>query len=484
MEKIRNICLCIFILSVYILTAVHSNGYHHPDEHFQLIEFAGLQAGWNYGFNLAWEYGAQIRPALQPMIAACMFKALNLFGVTDPLLLSMALRLLTAVLSLICIGIFVKSFLPSVQTGYRTAFILFSYLLWFLPAVNVRFSSESWAGLTLLPAVSIIYSGKNGKNGNVMAGILLGLSFVFRFQMATAILGLLLWLIIIRKEKIKDILYLLSGITAVVIAGTAIDSWFYENFVFTPWNYFKVNIVYDVASQFGVSPWFFYFREILMRPTLFIGLIILLSMLVLLLYTYKHILLWCIVPFMLVHSLIPHKELRFLFPVVNFVPLIVILAFQTVKSICRERFNTAFVPLLIIAAFVNTGGLAMMSFKPAMYGNVNMIKHIKKHCTGQVNLYTIAYSNPYSEGLLSARFYSNPQVQFHGLSEILDNFSERQFSKHDLIILQSGYSERHQVESAGFTVKARSIPLWIEKMNYLYRVYPEDQTLLLYQCDK
>jgi phosphatidylinositol glycan class B len=484
MLRNKNIYLYVIISVVYILTAIHSNGYYHPDEHFQLIEFAGLKSGWNHGVNLAWEYDAQIRPALQPAIAVCVFKILNLSGINDPFLLSMALRLLTAVLSLICIRFFVRNFLSSVHENYRSFFLLLSYLLWFLPAVNVRFSSESWAGLMLLAAVSMIYSGKDSINRNTVTGILLGLSFVFRFQMAVAIFGLLLWLIIIRKAPLKNIMYLLSGIIAVVIAGTAIDVWFYGNFVFTPWNYFKINIIHDIASHFGVAPWFFYLREILIRPVFITGIIMLLSMLILLLYDYKHILLWCLVPFLLIHSLIPHKELRFLFPMVNFVPLILMSAFQTVKSIYGKHITAFVIPVLTVAAIINIGGLVMMSFKPAMYGNVNMIQYIAKHCAGHVNIYTVAHSNPYSEGKhkgLFARFYANPKVRLHELSDILNKVGQKKFMQHDLIILQSGYSECRQVEALGFTVKTRSIPVWIEKMNYLYRVYPENKTLLLYQ---
>jgi phosphatidylinositol glycan class B len=59
----------LLIGAIYLLTAIHSNGFHHPDEHYQIVELAGLKGGWNTGANLTWEYDAQIRPALQPMIA-------------------------------------------------------------------------------------------------------------------------------------------------------------------------------------------------------------------------------------------------------------------------------------------------------------------------------------------------------------------------------------------------------------------------------
>jgi phosphatidylinositol glycan class B len=40
------------IISIYVITAIFITGYHHPDEHFQLIEFTGLKGGWNTGTDL------------------------------------------------------------------------------------------------------------------------------------------------------------------------------------------------------------------------------------------------------------------------------------------------------------------------------------------------------------------------------------------------------------------------------------------------
>ena len=51
---------------LYVVAVFNSNGFHHPDEHFQLIEVAGIRAGWNSVRDLAWEYDYQIRPTLQP----------------------------------------------------------------------------------------------------------------------------------------------------------------------------------------------------------------------------------------------------------------------------------------------------------------------------------------------------------------------------------------------------------------------------------
>jgi hypothetical protein len=160
------------------------------------------------------------------------------------------------------------------------------------------------------------------------------------------------------------------------------------------------------------------------------------------------------------------------------------LAFQKIKSAWNNPASKAvFYPLLSIALLINLGGLVMMSFKPAMYGNVNMIQYIEKHYKTPVNLYAIAWSNPYSEGPykgLNARFYRNPNVEIKDLSAVLYSSNQEVLTDRDLIILQAGYSEREWVEAKGFALQTQSIPSWIEKMNQFYKVYPSYKTLLLY----
>ncbi|GHT61458.1 hypothetical protein AGMMS50239_12400 [Bacteroidia bacterium] len=475
---------CVISL-ICIFTAIYSTGYHHPDEHYQLIEFAGLKGGWNTGANLTWEYDAQIRPALQPMIALSVFQLSGLFGVESLFLLAMGLRFLTALLSCCCIGVFIRSFLPSIKKSYHTAFILLSFLLWFLPAINVRFSSETWAGLSLLLAVALIHSEKKRTPlAYIGIGVLLGLSFVFRFQMAIALAGLFLWLVFIKRENITTLSYLFSGGLLVVAGGFLLDSWFYGNWVFTPYNYYKANIVEGIASNFGTAPWYFYPEQLINRPTPLIGFLLLVAILLFCFFEYKNPVVWILLPFLLVHSLIPHKELRFLFPVVNYFPLVLILAWQKIISLWNvQTLKAVLYPVLGIALIVNTGGLVMLSFKPAGYGNIGMLQYIHNHYD-RVNLYTIAWSNPYILGNmkgLTPRFYANEKVTIKSLSEALDARSLEKSGNNDLVMLLASYHERRYLEEAGFTVEKRSIPAWVEWMDRFYRVCPEyDYTFVLY----
>ncbi len=62
--------LCIITL---VLTSIFSLGYHHFDEHFQILEFAGSKLDLTTPNNLPWEYDYQMRPAIQPAIAVCLY---------------------------------------------------------------------------------------------------------------------------------------------------------------------------------------------------------------------------------------------------------------------------------------------------------------------------------------------------------------------------------------------------------------------------
>ena len=46
---------------IFAISAIFNNGYYHPDEHYQIIEFAELKTGNNQQSDLAWEYTAKIR---------------------------------------------------------------------------------------------------------------------------------------------------------------------------------------------------------------------------------------------------------------------------------------------------------------------------------------------------------------------------------------------------------------------------------------
>ena len=139
-----------------------------------------------------------------------------------------------------------------------------------------------------------------------------------------------------------------------------------------------------------------------------------------------------------------------------------------------------------IIFLINLGGVAMLCFKPAMFGKVEMIEYLSNRKCNQAektNVYTIAWSNPYIEGTgkgLSARFYMNNKIKLCDLQDVFYVRNKIHLQDNDLIILMSGYHEGEYLEPLGFEIEYRSVPLWIEKMNIFYKTYPTYNTLLLY----
>ena len=186
---------------------------------------------------------------------------LKVVSIENPYLQMQLLRLLTACFSLITIHFFIKKTQQQFEEGiYRNIYYILSYGLWFLPFLSVRFSSETIAALCFIWAW-IIYN-KPMKYQPILIGVFLGLSFLFRFQMAFAMLRLGLWWILIEKVKISFLVQVGLIFGLLLLIGTGIDSWFYGEFVFSPWKYFYANIVEGVASSFGTSPWYDYFVQI------------------------------------------------------------------------------------------------------------------------------------------------------------------------------------------------------------------------------
>ena len=81
----------------FLLTAFFSEGFYHGDEHFQIIEFAQFKLGKTAQVNLPWEFEAQIRPTLQPVLAMGIFYVCDLISIIDPHTQAFVLRLITSI---------------------------------------------------------------------------------------------------------------------------------------------------------------------------------------------------------------------------------------------------------------------------------------------------------------------------------------------------------------------------------------------------
>ena len=173
---------------VFILTAWFSTGYNHFDEHFQVIEFAGLKLGLTEKANLPWEYKCMMRPAVQPLIVYSVYKAASVAGITNPFMVGFLMRLLSAMFTFVSIHMLIRMYAPRITNRKLLyTFLLLSFFLWFIPYNSARFSSETFAGRVFVIGLGWFLLRKTLKPADyLITGILLGSGIVPVFMNAKA----------------------------------------------------------------------------------------------------------------------------------------------------------------------------------------------------------------------------------------------------------------------------------------------------------
>ena len=265
--------LFIFGLIVQVIAAWFSIGYHHPDEHFQILEFCNYKLGFSPASDLPWEFATKCRTAVLPFIIFIFAKPLLFLGLYNPFAIAFLLRLLMGIFTWVVSCNLVKLLLPQFTTTTgKLVFILCTFFLWYVPYLGVRFSSENLAGLLFFLSVALLLKPASLPSQQKFAqlfiiGFLLCLSVFIRLQMAFAIAGLAAWVLFIRKVNLKEIGMLTTGGLLAIALCIGIDYWFYGTWILTPYNYFNVNILQHAAANFGVFPWWYYLQLFLSYAT-------------------------------------------------------------------------------------------------------------------------------------------------------------------------------------------------------------------------
>jgi GPI mannosyltransferase 3 len=470
----------IYLLSILTLfvAACFSSGYYHFDEHFQILEFAGLKLNMTVAANLPWEYTYQMRPAIQPAIVVVLYKIFITFGINSPFTIAFVLRILSAVVSFTGMFLIYKAFCKSIiDDTFKLWFSLLSFFLWFMIYENVRFSSENWSGSIFLIAFALLYTNQSkGKRFFFSIGLLLGLSFLFRYQTGLLIAGLVLWHLLI-KRSIKNTIFLILGIIILFGSGILIDRWFYGNWTLTTWNYFNHNILQNRVSDFGIRPLWYYLERIFIEGIPPFSLIYIAGFLIFFVYRRRDILTWTLLPFLFIHFIIGHKEIRFLFPLIGFIPVIVIKS----TEIIQERWKVAIYELKPVKIFVklfwtvNIIFLIIIAFTPAD-GQISLYRKVYSGYNSPTTLY-YTNDNPYNR-VLDINFYKREDLEIVKIDSIgkLDIKAGRKqlFATKDKNILNDlGTQKKLVYSSFPDWIRIFNINNWMERSNcwYVFELY-------------
>ncbi len=482
------------LASVYSIIAYFNLGYYHADEHFQILEFAGAKVGFSDPQHLTWEYVEKMRSGIQPLIAYFFLKTSSFIGITSPYTQLFILKLFTAILSAIIINDFVSVSDELVKKNkllYKTLFIS----LWFIPLISSRFSSETWGGIICLYALSFYLKNiKNELTSNkftyLTTGIILGLSFLFRFQMLFLICGFFLWLICVNKIKFSEILFLITGGILALIIGIIIDFWFYESLTLSFWNYFYANIIEHKAADFGVQSSDYYYLAV--RDTPLVGWVIIVSFIIFSLKNYKSVYLWLIIPFVIGHNIVDHKEFRFLFPLAYFTPILITFSFSYIVNFLPTKIKILKPATIFVFTLLNLFILFIVIKKNEdANGRYKVSKYLYNNYSNKpIHIISTPYACPFNTFGAIARFYLTPNIildpidSFCDLSNIKFNKNEDYFlvyRKIETRLHQDCNSILNQVKKEFIM---QSSPKLVEQLvtDYYYDQY-SDNLLILYKID-
>jgi phosphatidylinositol glycan class B len=224
------------------------------------------------------------------------------------------------------------------------------------------------------------------------------------------IAGGLLWLIFIQRLSIAKIFAVLVGLGMVIGVGVLIDHWFYGQWLFTPWNYFRTDVLFADAVRFGTSPWYYYASELYQADAKSaIKLIVLLGAIHYIYYHRRGIITFVVIPFVLIHLFIGHKEMRFMIPVAFFAPYFTVVFWQYFTQRIHSEWSGHIQRLIVFQAlFINMISLAVTAFKPAD-GQPLVYEYLyDRYKSTAYNIYYIEKGGNFfwSQGLLPMNFYN------------------------------------------------------------------------------
>ena len=282
-----------------------------------------------------------------------------------------------------------------------------------MPYNGVRFASETVAGRVFLIGLAWFFLRKKLKAVDyLITGIVLGISFITRYQVAFMVLGFAAWLAVIRKAGFRNLLMFSTGIILATSLGALIDRWYYGEWVLTSWNYFLQNILLGKASGFGISPWWYYLEQTFMNAIPPLSLVYILAVFLYFIYFPKDILTWTIVPFLAIHFLIPHKEIRFLFPVIGFLPVMIIrIADIFLKKKGYEILEHRAMKISVkLFWYLNMLMVIVLTFRPAD-DQISLYKKLWDNYTTPAKLYFTGF-NPYYRAKADICFYKRKTLTF------------------------------------------------------------------------
>lgn len=373
--SLKNILLLAFFLR--LIAALFSEGYGMHDDHFLIIEAASSWAN-HYDYNnwLPWSPGSAGHPEGHSFtyvgLNYIFFEVFQFLGFEDPKTLMIINRLIHALFSLTVVyyGYKITRKLADEKAASIVGLILAA--MWMMPFLSVRNLVEMTAIPFLMMGMYLIISDK-WKYPFFFAGMLIGLSVSFRYQVGVFALGVAGYYFF-RFEWKKFISFCAGVLVCFGITQGVVD--------FFIWGYpfaeFMGYVVYNMHEGTAYMPnhnYFMYFYVLFGVMLVPMGILAFIGF-----FKAAKDQLLIFIPtmaFILFHTIYPNRQERFVFTVLPFVIIVSIIGILKLAEkakwekfwrISWKAFWVLNIPLLLVAT-VSSSKYSRINAMYSLYNN-------------------------------------------------------------------------------------------------------------------
>lgn len=346
--------LIVIALLLRLSAAFFSHGYNHIDEHFQVLEPAfGLVHGYSIQF---WEWERGARSWLAPGAFSYAIRFFESQGVTDSLQMASCLRAVTGIFSTLGIWflwLLARELLPRTPALWVLAFFTFWPRFIYL---GVHPLSETLCAPLIYIAIYLAWKSQKNAWLAFVAGSLLVIASFLRIPAVLLVFSTAVFMALLPSKRPLQA-FLLGSLVMGVGLGF-FDRMTWGQWFQSPLQYLKFNLWEGQSTaQFGHQPWHRYITSIfryfqpLMAILLLFGFFLSSRWALTKETSFKEVRLWIFLAalfifFFAIHSLIGHKEDRFIYPVI---PLFVICAAPALAKFMKDyRFSRHFALFFVV----------------------------------------------------------------------------------------------------------------------------------------
>jgi hypothetical protein len=360
-----------------VSVAVSDHGMLWPDEIYQTVEQAHRLA---FGYGLRpWEFSEGLRSWALPGALSLVLRGASALGAHSGLALMTTVKVVLALLGVASVG---AAMLLAWRVAGPTGSLLAGGLGVAFPMLLVYgthpFAETVSALLVVFAAVLALGQRRRAGWG---AGVLAALATVVRPQNGIVALGILM-LLLARRDRGPARRYLVAA-GGVALAAGLLDWWTWGAPFASFWRYLRFNVVDGGAVAFGTSPWDYYIRHLVSANGPFVllagaGLVVAARRAPWLVAT--------VASYVLLHSVVGHKELRFVMPIV---PLALGLAGAGLGAVVDAVFGAGAGP-----SWDRYGGMRAVWARPAVLALTAFLAAAFTYSTGRETLGRLGEPRP------------------------------------------------------------------------------------------